>query len=269
MIDSFTLCQFRDDALPFFRWSIEIDAYPFVPTSSDCPTSYRRRIIRQNSPHCSEQARVTGFGEFLGLQQVRYFSSNFKCLFLTFWFFFPRHILKTNFYQPTKVALSFRLAPDFLPEVEYPRKPFGMFFVIGTHVCLIAASSTWTENNPQETILEVSTSASGMLHVVVFVSSCREIGSMCDYLLNAYNCWLRTLCSRNYSINQRMLFDENYNLASTQSLKNKDIPEGGAKGTILPSSVVLLCFFLRFSVSDSWTVGLEPTQGVASKNMSM
>lgn len=43
---------------------------------------------------------------------------------------------------------------------------------------------------------------------------------------------------RNYSINQRMLFDENYGLAATQSLKNKDIPEGGAKGTILPSYVV-------------------------------
>jgi hypothetical protein len=28
-------------------------------------------------------------------------------------------------------------------------------------------------------------------------------------------------------------FYENYNLALTQSLKNKDIPEGGAKGTIL------------------------------------
>ena len=42
-----------------------------------------------------------------------------------------RNILKTNFYQPTKVALSFRLAPDFLPEVEYPKKPFGMLFVIG------------------------------------------------------------------------------------------------------------------------------------------
>jgi glutamate dehydrogenase len=40
---------------------------------------------------------------------------------------------------------------------------------------------------------------------------------------------------RNYSINQRTLFDENYALASTQALKNKDIPEGGAKGTILPS----------------------------------
>lgn len=44
---------------------------------------------------------------------------------------FNKHVLKTNFYQPTKVALSFRLAPDFLPEVEYPRKPFGMFIVIG------------------------------------------------------------------------------------------------------------------------------------------
>ena len=41
--------------------------------------------------------------------------------------------------------------------------------------------------------------------------------------------------NRNYSINQRQLFDENYGLASTQNLKNKDIPEGGAKGTILPS----------------------------------
>jgi glutamate dehydrogenase len=49
-----------------------------------------------------------------------------------------RHVLKTNFYQPTKVALSFRLAPDFLPETEYPKKPFGMFFVIGEKVFLLA-----------------------------------------------------------------------------------------------------------------------------------
>lgn len=47
----------------------------------------------------------------------------------------------------------------------------------------------------------------------------------------------------NYSINQRLLFDENYNLAYTQSLKNKDIPEGGAKGTILPSYVAVFSFF--------------------------
>lgn len=56
---------------------------------------------------------------------------------------------------------------------------------------------------------------------------------------------IRIVMSRNretYSINQRMLFDENYGLAATQNLKNKDIPEGGAKGTILPAYV-----FLAFS----------------------
>ena len=40
---------------------------------------------------------------------------------------------------------------------------------------------------------------------------------------------------RIYSINQCMLFAENYGLASTQSLKNKDIPKGSAKGSISPS----------------------------------
>ncbi|KAJ6602253.1 NAD-specific glutamate dehydrogenase [Mycena sp. CBHHK59/15] len=110
---------------------------------------------------------------------------------------FNKHILKTNFYQPTKVALSFRLAPDFLPEVEYPTKPFGMFFVIG--------------NEFRGFHIRFRDVARGGIRIVM--SRNKE----------------------NYSINQRMLFDENYGLASTQSLKNKDIPEGGAKGTILPS----------------------------------
>ncbi|EMD39382.1 hypothetical protein CERSUDRAFT_93416 [Gelatoporia subvermispora B] len=83
---------------------------------------------------------------------------------------FNKHVLKTNFYQPTKVALSFHLAPDFLPEVDYPKKPFGMFF---------AGSSV------------ASTFASGMSLVAVSVSSCLAAGS-----------------TENYSINQRMLFDE-------------------------------------------------------------
>lgn len=47
---------------------------------------------------------------------------------------------------------------------------------------------------------------------------------------------IRIVRSRNkevYSINLRTLFDENFNLAATQHRKNKDIPEGGSKGTIL------------------------------------
>ncbi|KAG8214676.1 NADH-dependent glutamate dehydrogenase [Butyriboletus roseoflavus] len=119
---------------------------------------------------------------------------------------FNKHVLKTNFYQPTKVALSFRLAPDFLPEAEYPKKPFGMFFVIG--------------NEFRGFHLRFRDVARGGIRIVM--SRNKE----------------------NYSINQRMLFDENYGLASTQSLKNKDIPEGGAKGTILPSlgASPRLCF---------------------------
>lgn len=50
---------------------------------------------------------------------------------------FDRSVLRTNFYQLTKLALSFRMAPGFLPEVEYPKKPFGMFFVIGAFVGII------------------------------------------------------------------------------------------------------------------------------------
>jgi len=50
-----------------------------------------------------------------------------------------------------------------------------------------------------------------------------------------------------------MLFDENYGLAATQSLKNKDIPEGGAKGTILPSFVILfLRLWLIFTFAQPW-----------------
>ncbi|KIM52317.1 hypothetical protein SCLCIDRAFT_32751 [Scleroderma citrinum Foug A] len=110
---------------------------------------------------------------------------------------FNKNVLRTNFYQPTKVALSFRLAPDFLAEIEYPKKPFGLNFVIG--------------NEFRGFHIRFRDVARGGIRIVM--SRNKE----------------------NYSINQRMLFDENYALASTQSLKNKDIPEGGAKGIILPS----------------------------------
>lgn len=108
---------------------------------------------------------------------------------------FNQHVLKTNFYQPTKIALSFRLDPSFLPEVEYPVKPYGMFLVIGS-----------------------------------------EFRGFHVRFQDIARGGIRIIRSRNretYSINVRSLFDENYALASTQNRKNKDIPEGGSKGTIL------------------------------------
>ncbi|GAA5866946.1 hypothetical protein JCM8547_003926 [Rhodosporidiobolus lusitaniae] len=109
---------------------------------------------------------------------------------------FNEAVLKTNLYQPTKVALSFRLDPSFLPESEYPVRAYGLFLVIG--------------DGFRGFHLRFKDVARGGLRMIM--SRNRE----------------------NYSINQRNLFDEVYGLASTQALKNKDIPEGGSKGAILP-----------------------------------
>ncbi|KAJ3294031.1 NAD-dependent glutamate dehydrogenase [Rhizoclosmatium sp. JEL0117] len=108
---------------------------------------------------------------------------------------FNKHVLKTNFYQSTKVALSFRMNPAFLPDVEYPQPLYGMFLVVGGEF--------------RGFHLRFRDIARGGIRVVK--SRNREA----------------------YSINLRSLFDENYGLANTQQRKNKDIPEGGSKGTIL------------------------------------
>ena len=108
---------------------------------------------------------------------------------------FNKHVLKTNFYTPTKVAISFRLDPMYLPDVEYPNKPFGVFMVVGTEF--------------------------RGFHVRF-----RDIARGGIRIIKSRN-------KESFSINLRTLFDENYALASTQQRKNKDIPEGGSKGTIL------------------------------------
>ena len=108
---------------------------------------------------------------------------------------FNASVLKTNFYTPTKVALSFRLNPSFLPEVEYPQPLYGMFLIISSEF--------------RGFHLRFRDIARGGIRIVK--SRNREA----------------------YSINARSLFDENYNLANTQQRKNKDIPEGGSKGVIL------------------------------------
>ena len=108
---------------------------------------------------------------------------------------FNSAVLKTNFYTPTKVALSFRLNPDFLPDNEYPQRLYGMFLVISSEF--------------RGFHLRFRDIARGGIRIV------------------------KSRSKEAYSINARSQFDENYNLANTQQRKNKDIPEGGSKGVIL------------------------------------
>ncbi|KAF2747200.1 NAD-specific glutamate dehydrogenase [Sporormia fimetaria CBS 119925] len=108
---------------------------------------------------------------------------------------FNKHVLKTNFYTPTKVALSFRMNPSFLPPSEYPTPLYGMFLVISSEF--------------RGFHLRFRDIARGGIRIV------------------------KSRSQEAYAINARSLFDENYNLANTQQRKNKDIPEGGSKGVVL------------------------------------
>ncbi|SPO02886.1 probable NAD-specific glutamate dehydrogenase [Cephalotrichum gorgonifer] len=108
---------------------------------------------------------------------------------------FNNAVLKTNFFTPTKVGLSFRLEPSFLPRTEYPVPLYGMFLFL-----------------------------------------CGEARGFHLRFRDISRGGIRIVKSRSkeaYAINARNLFDENYALSSTQQRKNKDIPEGGAKGVIL------------------------------------
>jgi len=110
---------------------------------------------------------------------------------------FNRSILKTNFFKREKVCLAFRLDPSFLNPVDYPDKPYGIFFIYGKGF--------------RGFHIRFRDIARGGIRLV------------------------RSPTPSDYDINSDFIFDENYNLARTQQSKNKDIPEGGSKGAILPA----------------------------------
>lgn len=110
---------------------------------------------------------------------------------------FNEVIVKHNFFKTEKAALAFRLNPQFLKELEFPRVPHGVFLFAG---------GQWRGFHIRFTDI-----ARGGVRMIISKE-------------------------RNYRKNKRSVFHENYNLAHTQLLKNKDIPEGGSKGTILVSS---------------------------------
>ncbi|RYP71719.1 hypothetical protein DL771_004670 [Monosporascus sp. 5C6A] len=126
---------------------------------------------------------------------AREVSNEHEEMVMTAFRIFNNAILKTNYFTPTKVALSFRLDPSFLPEFEYPRPLYGMFLVISAEA--------------RGFHLRFKDIARGGIRIV------------------------KSRSKEAYQINARNLFDENYGLASTQQRKNKDIPEGGSKGVIL------------------------------------
>jgi len=108
---------------------------------------------------------------------------------------FIQAILKTNFYVKEKTSIAYMYDPSFLNKVDYPVTPFGIFHIIAAEM--------------RGFHVRFRDIARGGVRIV------------------------RSTNLQNYLTNSDFIFDENYNLALTQQHKNKDIPEGGSKGTIL------------------------------------
>lgn len=113
---------------------------------------------------------------------------------------FIHFTLKTNFFRNNFTAHSFRLDPRYLDEIpferakKFPELPYGIFFIKGMHFFGFH--------------IRFKDLARGGLRTV-------------------YPSHLEQIVHERNNI-----FTECYNLALTQHMKNKDIPEGGSKGII-------------------------------------
>lgn len=106
-------------------------------------------------------------------------------------------VLRTNIYLPDRYALSMRVEPQFLATSDRPVIPFGVFFVHGRGF-----------NGFHVRFRDIARGGVRAVHPRSADQFARE---------------------------SERLYDEAFNLASAQQLKNKDIPEGGAKATLLIS----------------------------------
>uniref|UniRef100_A0A6B2KXK1 Glutamate/phenylalanine/leucine/valine/L-tryptophan dehydrogenase C-terminal domain-containing protein n=1 Tax=Arcella intermedia TaxID=1963864 RepID=A0A6B2KXK1_9EUKA len=107
---------------------------------------------------------------------------------------FNQHIIKTNFYKSEKSALSIQLNPGFVPN-EFPRVPYSIIMFLGSEF--------------RGFHVRFEAISRGGIRLI-------KSPNPHHFIKNAEN-----------------VFSENYNLAYTQQRKNKDIPEGGSKGTVL------------------------------------
>ena len=152
-----------------------------------------------------------------------------KLIFQTF-LTFNKSCVKTNFYKVGKAAVAYRFDPSFIANLEFPRVPFGIFIVVGSHF--------------RGFHVRFTDIARGGIRLIKH----REV--------------------KEYTDRKRQLFNENFNLAQAQLLKNKDIPEGGSKGTIFVSlrqkdirEVNLRRMFLQY-VDSLLDLMLPPKDGV-------
>lgn len=110
---------------------------------------------------------------------------------------FLQHVYRTNYFYARKTGLAFRMNPDVLHPKHYPNKPYGFFYMLGR-------GYRGFQVRYRET-------ARGGLRIVMP----RDVTQ--------------------YEVAFAGIFDEVVGLSYAQQMKNKDIPEGGAKAVLLLS----------------------------------
>jgi glutamate dehydrogenase len=110
---------------------------------------------------------------------------------------FNRSVKATNFYKTNRAAVAYRLDPSFISHLDFPRVPFAIYMIQGAFF--------------RGFHVRFHDIARGGVRLMLSRSNAEYKGK------------------------RKTLFQENYNLAYTQMLKNKDIPESGSKGTLLVS----------------------------------
>jgi glutamate dehydrogenase len=99
----------------------------YVPTSLASPADVGPTLSLQRL-----QVETRGTDEDIYAEIQRQTHTADHALVMSSIMVFNKSVLKTNFYQPTKVAVSFRMDPSFLSKWEYPVGLYGMFLVIGS-----------------------------------------------------------------------------------------------------------------------------------------
>ncbi|SDP39343.1 NAD-glutamate dehydrogenase domain-containing protein [Desulforhopalus singaporensis] len=156
---------------------------------------YQDFVNRLHPRKRADQARVDKHIAKINAAIETHVSSPTDRTIFQYFLIFNEMILKTNFFRRDKISAVYRLDPSFLNDIDFPEKPYGVFFCVGRPF-------------------------------VGFHIRFRDIARGGIRIVTSRN-------YSEYRKNLDTAFVENYNLALTQQKKNKDIPEGGSKGIIL------------------------------------
>ena len=151
---------------------------------------------------------------------------------------FNKHLLKTNFFKRGKLALSFRLDPRFLSKNNFPTTPYAIFFLVGAE--FRGFHIRFTDIARGGLRLIKSRNAEAFLKNVqgVFEENYDLAVTFCFAIQPPP---LHTQI-HTHTHNHTHTHTHNHTITHTHTItqltqqkKNKDIPEGGSKGTILLS----------------------------------